>query len=493
MKFAPTLSVSLRTELKLQPRQILHNELLVLPLMELEATLLSELQDNVFLEAVEKKNEGDDSAPTSAADIKMTPPGGDDEPAANGEEAAQDPGEMSRLFEYLNESRTSTSSVREDYSDELDPHARLSSPLSWRVQLAEAIRLERLSPAVLRAGEYMVESLDDRGFLTESLEEVADASEASLEEVEEALEVLQRAASPGIGARDLRERLLLMAQALQERSPTVERILKECYREFLEGKFDLVKKRLNIGDKELKGAIELLKELYHESPSIEEGEPATTVVPDATVFKDEDGQWKVRLHDEAVPQVRMSDFANKLARQEHLTDSGREYVVRAINRARWMMEALEQRRTTLRKILVAVTARQQDFFEFGHDALHPLRQEDISEEVQLHASTISRAVHEKYVSTPHGLMPLKQFFPRGVVTSGGSQRARNSVQDQLKALVDSEDPENPLSDDEIVDKLKRQGVKLSRRTVCKYRDELGIAPATRRKGIRKVFGPKGRG
>lgn len=492
MKYAPTLSVSLRTELKLQPRQILHNELLVLPLMDLEATLRSELEDNVFLEVVEKKNENEETPAAPQSEMKMTPPGGDDEPAANGEEAAQDPGDMSRLFDYLNESRTSTSSIREDFSEELDPQARLSTPLSWRTQLAEAIRLERLSPAVLRAGEYMVESLDDRGFLAESLEDVADAAEATLEEVEEALEVLQRVASPGIGARDLRERLLLMAQALQERNTTVERILKECYREFLEGKFDLVKKKLSIGDKELKAAIELLKELYHESPSIEEGEPATTVVPDATVFKDEEGIWKVRLHDEAVPHVRLSDFANKLARQEHLTEAGKEYVVRAINRARWMTEALEQRRTTLRKILDAVVARQQDYFEFGVDALQPLRQEDISEEVALHASTISRAVHEKYVNTPHGLMPLKSFFPRGVVTSGGNQRARNSVQDQLKALVDAEDPENPLSDDEIVDKLKRQGVKLSRRTVCKYRDELGIAPAARRKGIRKVFGSRGR-
>jgi len=487
MKFSPQLSLSQRLELKLQPRQILCNELLMLPLLDLEQALRSELEENIFLESEERADYGDPSLQPTP-EVVMTPPGGDFEPPNNGEEAAQDPGQLGEMLDYFKESKTSTSSVGGDLPEEYSLENR-SLPMSWRLQLIEALRLERMPEDALRAAEVMAAGLDERGFLTDSLVDIAEEAGVAVEYAEEALEILQRIAPPGVGARDLRERLLLMAQALQDRNYILERILKEHYKELLESKFDVIRRKLSIDEDELKDAIELLHELYREAPAIEEGEPATGVVPDAAIVW-RDNRWTVVLHDEAVPRLKLSSYAANLSRQgDNLKPEAKEYLNKAFSRAKWMMEALEQRRSTLRRILEAVTVRQQIFFEQGVTAMAPLRQEDIAEELGLHASTVSRAVQEKYIETPHGVYPLKTFFPRGVADNSGHQQARNSVQDRLAALVKGEDPENPLSDDELVIRLGREGLKLSRRTVCKYRDELNIPPANKRRSLNRMMVP----
>ena len=310
-----------------------------------------------------------------------------------------------------------------------------------------------------------------------------------LEAVEEALEILQRVAPPGIGARDLRERLLLRCQAELDRNEVLERILLEAFYELINGKFDMIRRRLGISEEDLREAIELLKEVTHDSMPLEDGEPAAGVIPDASVSRDENRGWKVILHDESIPRLRLSSYASSLAKQpDKLTPQAKDYLMRSLNRAKWMMEALDQRRKTLRRIVEAVVQRQRGFFEEGFDALIPLRQEDVADLLSLHASTVSRAVQEKFIETPHGVYPLKAFFPRGVNSSHGAMQARGSVQEKLAALVSEENPEQPLSDDTLVEMLLRDNVRLSRRTVCKYRDELGIPPASKRKGLRRLLG-----
>lgn len=491
MKFAPSLSLSNRLELKLQPRQILCNELLMLPVLALENKIQEELVENIFLEA-EERGDVTPSMPEIPQEIQMTPPGGDHEPPNNGEEAAQDSGQLGELLEYLGQSKSSVTSSGGDLPEEFSLENRASLPASWRVQLAEALRLERMPDAVARAAEYMVESLDERGYLTESLEEISDFSESSVEDAQEALEILQRVALPGVGARDLRERMLLMAQAQPERNHILERLLRDYYKELLDHKFDVIRKKMGISEDELMDAISEMKSLYHEAPSMEDNEPVTGVTPDAIVVKKE-GRWVVELRDSSIPKLRLSSYAQQLLKQaDRLTPKAKEYMDKYFNRAKFMMEAIEQRRSTLRRIIEKVVELQQDFFDYGAESLHPLRQEDIAEELSLHASTVSRAVQEKYIETSYGVYPLKRFFPRGVSGNNGQLQARNSVQERLAALVAAEDPNTPLSDDELVDMLKSEGIKLSRRTVCKYRDELKILPANKRKGLTRMkAGSKG--
>ncbi|MFM7201035.1 MAG: RNA polymerase factor sigma-54 [Myxococcota bacterium] len=502
MKIGQSISLNQSLQITMQPRQILCNELLQLPLMDLQSALQQELDSNVLLEADGKQENFETPFVADVpAQVQMTPPGGDADPPFNGEEAAQDSSRLGEMMDYFRDSRTSVSSSAGDLPDEFSLENRASISIPWRVQLSEAMRLERVSEGVIQAAEYIVNNLDERGYLKESLEEIADGAEVSLEEAEEALEMVQRVAPAGIAARDLRERLLLLARSLRAqdedededededttfRNPVLEKILETYFKEFLDGKFELIKKKLNINDRELKEAIATLKELYAQIPSIEEDAVPARVVPDAKVERD-GGRWVVKLQDDAVPRVRLSSYANSLTKQmDTLRPEAKEYLVRQFNRARWMMEALEQRRSTLRKIFEAVVERQQAFFDYGDDALVPLRQEDVAEAISLHPSTISRAVTEKYLECSKGVYPLKHFFPRGIANSRGEQQARNSVQDRLEALVKGENPENPLSDDQLVDMLKREGISISRRTVCKYRDELKIPPATKRKGLARL-------
>lgn len=476
------LSLNLRQELKLQPRQILCNELLTLPMLDLQAALRSELDENIFLEADEKTESLLSPEVPAAPEPQMTPPGGDGD-SAQLDEGPQDAGQLGQLLDYLQNSRTTVAPSGGDVRDAYDVEARAAPAEDWRHQLYEALRLERAPKQILVAAEYITGCLDDRGMLAEPLEETLAEMDVTEDEALEALTLIQNVAPPGVGARTHRERLLLRCRALPDPAPVLERILEFGYDDLLNGRYDALRRKLGTSEEDLRDAIEILKELYKDPVGFEVGEPASGVTPDASVVWDEETQqWTVILHDEAVPRLRLSSYASSLAkRSDSLSEEAKEYLMRSMNRAKWMMDALEQRRSTLRRIVEAVVRAQVGFFEQGFEALVPLRQEDVSEELSLHASTVSRAVQEKYVKTSHGVFPLKAFFPRGVDTGHG-QMARNSVQGRLAELVSGERHDKPLSDDQLVRMLKDEGIKLSRRTVCKYRDELGIAPASRRKG-----------
>lgn len=486
MKTGLSLSVGLKTELKLQPRQILCNELLLLPLLDLEVTLQTELEENIFLETEEKIDRQDpmqDYVPTQ----EMTPPGGDID--SNMDDVGREAGQMSELFDYLKNTQSPTLTNEYEAPTALDLEARLAIPSSWRQDIMNALRLERMDKNIANATHYITGCLDDLGYIKESLEDISKAVKVSVSDVEKALGIIQKIAPPGIGARDLRERLILRCHALTEENEVLLKILERHFDDLIQGRFELIRKRLALSDEELRIAIEPLKSLAKSIAPNEDSANPAGVAPDASIVKTSKG-WVVILHDESIPQLRLSPYASKLARNhETLTPEARDYLMRALNRAKWMMEALEQRKKTMRRILEAILEKQIAFFEHGFDELQPLRQEDIAEQLSIHPSTISRAVQEKFIETPHGMVPFKNFFPRGVTSSTTSvpQQSRNTVQDRLAAIIASEDPNQPYSDDMLVEFLQKENIQISRRTVCKYRDELRIPPAIRRKGLHNVM------
>ncbi len=482
-----TVELGLRQEIKLQPVQILRNELLLLPVLDLEARLQSEMEENIFLEADEQQ-EARTLLPEPEPSKKMTPPGGDEDPEASRMEQLADPWQLGNLFRYLESSRSSVPSTGGDIPDQFDVEGRVSLPTSWRQDLQAAVRLERLSEEEERIAEYIVGCLDERGYLKESLEEIATTFDTDPSVVEKVLGVVQREGPPGVGARDLREHLLLQCRALPEDCEELEKLLEEAYDDLLHLKWDRIRKKFGWSEDELHGVLVRLRELARVGGPEEEGEPVSGVVPDATIRKTENG-WEVTLRDESVPRLRLSSYAMEMAKHsDNLSEQAKEYLQRALNRAKWMMDALEQRKNTLRRIVQAVVERQVRWLEEGGDTLVPLRQQDVAEQLGLHPATISRAVQGKFVDTPHGVVPLRGFFPRGVPSNSGVRRSRDSTKERLKALVESEDPAHPYSDDKIVELLAQEDIKISRRTVCKYRDELGIPPASKRKGFYKVFG-----
>ena len=482
-----SVELGLRQELKLQPVQILRNELLVLPVLDLEARLQSEVEENVFLES-EEQPEVRPLLPEPEPSEKMTPPGGDDDLETARMEQFSDPGQLGNLLQYLKDSRSTVAPSGGDVPDAFDVEGRVSLPTSWRQDLQASVRLEKLSEQQERIAEYIVGCLDERGYLREPLEDIADVFGAEPSEVETVLKVVQRVAPAGGGARDLREHLLLQCRALPEPCENLEHLLENAFDELLHGKWERIKRMFGWSQEDVLEVLTRLRELARVSGPEEEGEPVSGVVPDATVRKTEDG-WTVSLRDESVPRLRLSPYAMKLARNaNNLPDQAKEYLQKSLNRAKWMMEALEQRKRTLRRIVEAVVKRQERWLEEGGDTLVPLRQEDVATELGLHPATISRAAQGKYVDTPHGLVPLKAFFPAGVPSVSGVRRSRNSAKERLRAIVEAEDPENPYSDHELTQLLANEDIKISRRTVAKYRGELGIPAAFRRKGLYKVLG-----
>ncbi len=484
-----TVSLGLKQELRLQPVQILRNELLVLPIQDLEARIQAELDENICLEA-EEQQEPALLLKTPEPSEQMTPPGGDEDPEAARAEKLTDPGQLSELLNYLKSSRSTVARSGGDTPEPYDLEARVSLPKSWRQDLQEAVRLERLSEEEEAIAEYIVGSLDERGYFTESLEEVASEFGCAPSLVEQVLTVVQKVAPAGIGARDLRESLLLRCRADPDHCREVERMIEEGFDDLLHVRFERLQRKLGWSREQLAETLGLLRNLMRNSDLLEEGEPPSEVIPDATVYKTDEG-WKVSLRDERVPRLRLTAYASNLTKEANsLSPDAKEYLQRAFNRAKWIMQALDQRRQTLRRIVEAVVERQKQWLEDPATPMVPLRQEDVAEQLNLHPATISRAVQDKYVETPHGVFPLKSFFPRGVPSHSGGQQAREAVQERLKALIENEDPDRPYSDDALVELLAEANINISRRTVCKYRDELGIAPASRRKGLYKLFKPQ---
>lgn len=468
-----------KLELQLTPRQILQNEILMLPLNALRETLQQEVEENVFLQAGTELR-----ANAPVADL----------PGESAREAAQPRDESEELrklaeagafHEYLKGNRGANGGVRREAGEERNLEGFISRPTSWRDDLVEQLRIAPFEDEALREAAIMLVGwLDQRGGVPEDLDSISAASDTPVELLEEALDALQREAPPGVGARNLQERLLLQLKALPARDSTAEAIIAQCYDDLLKGRFARIEKRLEITEDELLAALQTLKGLSIEAAELDDEQEPIAIEPDATIARDEEGKWVVSVYHGGLPPIRISkEVATLCSQASNLDAETRQYLQAKLSRARWMREAVERRHSTLRRIIEEIVRRQEDFFEKGHTALVPLRQEEVATAVELHPSRVSRAIQEKYVETSFGVFPLKFFFPRGVENADGDNVARDNVQSTLEAIIDEEDPLNPLSDDALVEALKDRRVDISRRTVCKYRDELGIPPASARKGV----------
>lgn len=338
---------------------------------------------------------------------------------------------------------------------------------------------EALDPWV----RHVIASLESSGLL-----EVADETlleEARVKGIEgdagalgRAIAIVQTMEPAGIGGRDQVEALLLQLNPGHEDYATLAVLLESHLDDLVRNKLPKVAKALGL---ELPRLEELLVELRGLELAPGErfsngGEPA--LVPDLTV-ENVEGRWEVRLEDGSLPAVHVDADVETLAREKELDREVKSYLKQKVEEARWIVDAVEQRRRTLLRVARATFARQVAFLEDGRDKLKPLRMTEVAEELEIHLSTVSRAVSGKHVSTPFGLLPLRWFFQGA---GGGNQdQARDSVRDRVKALIDGEDADAPLSDEDLVKSLAAEDVKVARRTVAKYRKELGIPSSYRRR------------
>ena len=360
-------------------------------------------------------------------------------------------------------------------------------------QLAEA----DLPPDEAAAGREIVGSIDNDGFLRTPLAEIGQAALADLATCERALARVQTFTPAGVGARDLRECLLLQLRAdpALASSPAARLVASpEAFEALAARRLDKAARLAGIPGEDAAGALAVLARL-DPAPGRRFSAERTLYVRPELEFRLVDGRWTAILDETDLPRVRISPFWRSRYEQLRAAPAGRKgsaaaraereersYLRERIGSGELLLRGIEQRQATLRKVAQAIADAQPGFFERGRAGLRPLTMAQIAEKVGVHETTVSRTVDGKYARTPHGVVELGSLFVGGLPTASGEAASTDSVKAKIRALVDAEDPASPLSDQAIMDRLSAVGIRIARRTVAKYRDALGILPALQRKG-----------
>ncbi len=363
---------------------------------------------------------------------------------------------------------------RQHFFDSLVSETSLQEHLMGQAELAE------ISPAGLEAMRHLVGSLDDRGFLTQTPADLALQSGLPLEAMQEAVRVLKTFEPAGLGAKDLPECLLLQLQAQGRGTILAARIVRDHFTLLTRRRIPDIARRAGVSIEKVQAALDEIRAL-DQAPGRRFAEDINrVVVPDATIEKDGD-QWKISLNNDYIPRLRISSTYRDLIAKGTLSRQDGEYLRERIRSGKFLINSIAQRQQTIERITREILKAQADFFEHGVSRLHPLTMTQIADIVGVHETTVSRAIANKYLKTPHGVFEFKYFFTPGYQAEGGRAVSNTSVKELIADLVSCEDRSHPLSDQEIVGRLKEKGLNVARRTVAKYREELGLLSSNLRR------------
>ncbi len=329
-------------------------------------------------------------------------------------------------------------------------------------------------------GERIIGDIDDRGYFTGSLEEIAVELETPLEDVERVLYRIQRFEPAGVGARDVVECLLLQIQSEYPDDEKLRVLVQDHFEALQHRQIPKIAKAMGIAPEEVEELKRKLATL-DPWPGLEfESAPTQYIAPDLVVEKEE-GEWTVKLTTEGGPTLKINDGYRALAKSKGVERDDKSFLRDKLESAKWLIRNIEQRRQTILKVGMAIIEFQKEFLEKGPDAIRPLTLQEIADVVGVHEATVSRTTRGKYIQTPQGLFELKYFFSPGLKSAHGEDQSSKSVQLRVKKIVDGEDKSKPLSDQKIADLLKQEGLTIARRTVTKYREALNIPPTNLRK------------
>ncbi|PTX59612.1 RNA polymerase RpoN-/SigL-like sigma 54 subunit [Melghirimyces profundicolus] len=347
--------------------------------------------------------------------------------------------------------------------------------------LEEQIRYLTVDAHTRKICEYIIGNLDGDGYLRVDFKECCKRFNWTEEDFERALGVVQTLDPAGVGARSLAECLGLQLSRKGEKDPVIFRIVESHLRDLAEGKVKQVAERLGCSVREVQRAADQIRKLNPRPGLACHGSSPRYIFPDVTV-REFDGEYEVSVNESYIPRLGISTHYERILRSD---DEGSRqavtYIKDRIQSAMWLLKSIEQRRNTLYRVTRAIVDFQKDFFRYGVSHLKPLTLREIAEAVELHESTVSRATRHKYMQTTRGLFPFRYFFPAGLSSRGGGITSSKSVKDKLERIIENEDKKKPLSDQKIADFLKDHGIRISRRTVAKYREEMGIASSQARR------------
>ena len=356
-----------------------------------------------------------------------------------------------------------------------------SYDLSLREHLVGQLALVKLNPEQFRIGEYLIQSLNDNGYLNISLEDIALQLNVSPEDLTNVLDIIQTFDPLGVGARSLVECLLIQVKGQNINDKLINIIIEEHLNELGHNRLSKIAKEENVDLLNVQKACDFIRTLEPKPGRSFQGnyEDVKYITADASI-QFTDGEYIVLINDVTGPRLNINNFYKNMIKEDGDKETT-EYLSNKLNSAMWIIKSIEQRRQTIYKVIQSILKFQLDFFKEGDKKLIPLTLKDVAEDIEMHESTISRATNGKYVQTPRGLFELKYFFSSGLSSSEGSNVSSTSVKSIIKDIIEGEDNKKPFSDQKIADILKVKGHSISRRTISKYRDELGILSSTMRR------------
>lgn len=472
MSMRTTLQTRTAPALVLTPGIQLALELLQIPTLELRDLLQQELLTNPLLDLEDEDAPAPDDADESRQEDAATP----DQTAA-----AESEPELPEWADLLPE-----------YDEpDLPPFPGApggEDPAGWAVgsgatladHLLGQLRLAERDPGLLRAAEFLIGCIDDRGYIACPLEEAAQQLGITPDQAQAALERIRQLDPPGVGARDLRECLLLQLAAAGREGSLAWRIVRDRFPDLAARRHVELSRRLKAPLSEVEAAVDEIRRLRPHPGRLVAATDVRYIYPDLIVERVGRG-FEVYANERAVPRLRLSRWCREVLAGEAGDIEVREFAASRLRSARWLVQALDRRRGTMLRVAGTILEEQREFLEHGVSRLRPLTLQQVASRLSLHESTVARVVRNKYMQTPGGIYPMRFFFSSSLQTRSGDEASGRAVRERIRSLVDEEDRGRPLSDDDLARTLQREGIRIARRTVAKYRESLKIEPARLRR------------
>jgi RNA polymerase sigma-54 factor len=451
-------------------------KLLQMSRMELESAVRSELEENPILEEAEQLKEEDlQRAKEAATEVEHS--------EVPDQQNIQDPQRQDE-FEWESyieanqkppQSGMAGSEEIMNYENVIKASQTLHDHLYWQV------KMNGFSEEEEKAADALIGAIDDDGYIKIPLEQIAEEEKVDISLLEDTLTLIHEFDPPGVGARDLKECLLVQARHLEEDTHDLVGLINNHLKDLEKKNYEAIAKALN---RDVEDVVEMCKIIYAMDPKPGRAFVSSDthyVTPDVYVYKVGD-DYIVSLNEDGLPRLKISNFyKNMLKGGKSTGDKTQDYIQEKLRSAVWLIKSIHQRQRTIYKVSESIVKHQRDFFDKGSEFLKPMVLRDIANDIGMHESTVSRVTTAKYVHTPQGIYELKYFFNSAISSADGDSLASESVKIKIKDLVSKEDSKNPLSDQKIVDLLKADGIQIARRTVAKYRDVLKILPSSQRK------------
>jgi len=473
MSHSLQLTQRLQLTLKMAPQMIQSIEILQLPMLELRNRVEQELIENPVLEIAEEQS--DPEKP------EITDETTEEDPLSETVQAALD--EEDRWRSELKGGRS-----RAALSDDADRKRQamenaVAASVTLHDHLLGQLRLADCSDNIRRIAENIISNLDENGYLLASLEDILASiaePELSLDDAETALLFVQRMEPPGIGARSLQECLLLQFSPSTPDYQFKRRLIELHLDDIGKNRLPRIAKETGRTLQDVNDAIEFIAHLNPTPGGAFSSTPVPYVIPDVVVEKI-DGRFEIRLEESEIPPLYISRLYRTMVQNKSADRKTRAFIRKKIQAARWLIESIEQRRTTLFRVATAIVNAQKEFIEKGPLALTPLKMQNIADEVGVHVSTVGRAIKDKYMQCPAGIFPIKFLFTGGTTGAGGHDESWKSIKVRIERMIAKEDKSKPLSDKDIADAFAAQSIQVKRRTVAKYREAMGIPSSRQRR------------